>query len=130
MPNLYCTSPFNWSEAHCAGEKMKLASRTITKKSHSQTPTKTNNRNSNQGPPRQPGTPRPGSQLHGPRKEQQKPEISRRNYSRHTRAHIEQPDSAPIYGSLFFSCVCLMASVARSVNCLGQKNRKKLYRSI
>ena len=31
---------------------------------------------------------------------------------------------------LFFSCVCLMASMARSVNCLGQKNREKLYRSI
>ena len=30
---------------------------------------------------------------------------------------------------LFFSCVCLLASMARSVNCLGQKNREKLYRS-
>ena len=31
---------------------------------------------------------------------------------------------------LFFSCVCLLASMARSVNCLVQKKRKKLYRSI
>ena len=30
----------------------------------------------------------------------------------------------------FFSCVCLLASMARSVNCLIQKKRKKLYRSI
>ena len=34
------------------------------------------------------------------------------------------------WNPLFFSCVCLMASMARSVNCLGQKNREKLYRSI
>ena len=27
----------------------------------------------------------------------------------------------------FFSCVCLMASMARSVNCLGQKNAVQVH---
>ena len=51
-------------------------------------------------PPRQPGTPRPGSQLHEPRKEQQTPETSRRYYSRRLSAHWGLPDNALIYGSL------------------------------
>ena len=29
----------------------------------------------------------------------------------------------------FFSCVCLMASMARSVNCLGQKNAVQVFRT-
>ena len=27
----HCTGPFNWGEAHCAGEKVKQTSRTINK---------------------------------------------------------------------------------------------------
>ena len=73
MFKLCCTGPFNWGEALCAGEKVKQG-RTITRKSHKTQ----NNKQQEPGrsPPRQPGTPRPGSQLHEPRKEKQPHETS------------------------------------------------------
>ena len=37
---LFCTGPFNWGEAHFAGEKVKQTRRTIKKKSHEKHPTK------------------------------------------------------------------------------------------
>ena len=74
--NLYtlcCTGPFNWGDAHCAGEKVKQTNRTISKEVSKLTTKQTKNKQQQPGrsPPRQPGTPQPGSQLHEPRKEQQ-----------------------------------------------------------
>ena len=40
LPTVYCAGPFNWSDAHCAGEKVKEASRTIKRKSYKQQPTR------------------------------------------------------------------------------------------
>ena len=61
-----CTGPFNWGEAHCAGEKVKrkigpFQWKSLWIKSNSKT-------TKGRGPPRQPGTPRPGSQVHGPKR--------------------------------------------------------------
>ena len=61
-----CTGPFNWGEAHCAGEKVKrkvgpFKWKSLCIKPNSKTTT------TGRGPPRQPGTPRPGSQVHGPK---------------------------------------------------------------
>ena len=52
-----------WGRAHCAGENVKLQTGPLLQKSLH----KTSNQQTGHGPPRQPGTPRPGSQVHGPR---------------------------------------------------------------
>ena len=55
-----CTGPFNWGEAHCAGEKVKRKIGPFLRKSlKNQTRTRTQQKG--RSPPRQPGTPRPGS---------------------------------------------------------------------
>ena len=62
-----CTGPFNWGEAHCAGEKVKRKIGPFLRKSlKNQTRTRTQQKG--RSPPRQPGTPRPGSQVHGPKR--------------------------------------------------------------
>ena len=62
-----CTGPFNWGEAHCAGEKVKRKIGPFLWKSlKNQTRTRTQQKG--RSPPRQPGTPRPGSQVHGPKR--------------------------------------------------------------
>ena len=65
LVKLCCTGPFNWGKALCAGEKVNQG-RTITRKSHKQHSHRTQGaaRHGNQEP-------RPGFQLHKPRKEQQ-----------------------------------------------------------
>ena len=64
-----CTGPFNWGEAHCAGEKVKRKIGPFLWKSlKNQTRTRTQQKG--RSPPRQPGTPWPGSQVHGPTKKQ------------------------------------------------------------
>ena len=68
---LCCTGSFNWGEAHFAGEKVKQTRRTIKKKSHKNIQPNNKKQQPGRSPPRQPGTPRPGSQLHEPEKEQQ-----------------------------------------------------------
>ena len=60
-----CTGPFNWGEAHCAGEKVKRKIGPFQWKSLWIKPNSKTTKG--RGPPRQPGTPRPGSQVHGPR---------------------------------------------------------------
>ena len=60
-----CTGPFNWGEAHCAGENVKRRIGPFLQKSLKHQP-KTNQQQNGHSPPRQPGTPRPGSQVHGP----------------------------------------------------------------
>ena len=61
-----CTGPFNWSEAHCAGEKVKRKIGPFQWKSLWIKPNSKTTKG--RGPPRQPGTPRPGSQVHGPKR--------------------------------------------------------------
>ena len=64
-----CTGPFNWGEAHCAGEKVKRKIGPFLRKSlWNQTRTRTQQQG--RSPPRQPGTPWPGSQVHGPTRKQ------------------------------------------------------------
>ena len=64
-----CTGPFNWGEAHCAGEKVKRKIGPFLRKSlKNQTRTRTQQKG--RSPPRQPGTPWPGSQVHGPTRKQ------------------------------------------------------------
>ena len=64
-----CTGPFNWGEAHCAGEKVKRKIGPLLRKSlKNQTRTRTQQKG--RSPPRQPGTPWPGSQVHGPTRKQ------------------------------------------------------------
>ena len=47
---------------------------------------------------------------------------------RMTQIHREQATGVePNTIRFFFSCVCLMASMARSVNCLGQKNAVQVH---
>ena len=60
-----CTGPFNWGEAHCAGEKVKRKIGPFLRKSL-ENKTRTRTQQKGRSPPRQPGTPRPGSQVHGP----------------------------------------------------------------
>ena len=102
--NLYtqcCTGPFNWGEAHCAGEKVKHTSRTFKKKSHKDNQTNNKQQQPGRSPPRQPGTPRPGSQLHEPRKEQQTTrDFTMRQIKVRLNVHWSLPDNALIYGSL------------------------------
>ena len=76
-----CTGPFNWGEAHCAGEKVKRKIGPFLRKSlKNQTRTRTQQKG--RSPPRQPGTPWPGSQVHGPtRKQHNKQETSPTNLS-------------------------------------------------
>ena len=61
-----CTGPFNWGEAHCAGEKVKRKIEPFQWKSLWIKPNSKTTKG--RGPPRQPGTPRPGSQVHGPKR--------------------------------------------------------------
>ena len=61
-----CTGPFNWGEAHCAGEKVKRKIGPFQWKSLWIKPNSKTTKG--RGPPRQPGTPRPGSQVHGPKR--------------------------------------------------------------
>ena len=61
-----CTGPFNWGEAHCAGEKVKRKIGPFQWKSLCIKPNSKTTKG--RGPPRQPGTPRPGSQVHGPKR--------------------------------------------------------------
>ena len=61
-----CTGPFNWGEAHCAGENVKRRTGPFLRKSQ-KNQTRTTTRQKGRSPPRQPGTPRPGSQVHGPK---------------------------------------------------------------
>ena len=64
-----CTGPFNWGEAHCAGEKVKRKIGPFLRKSlKNQTRKRTQQKG--RSPPRQPGTPWPGSQVHGPTRKQ------------------------------------------------------------
>ena len=62
----HCTGPFNWGEAHCAGEKVKRKKGPFQWKSLWIKPNRKTTKG--RGPPRQPGTPRPGSQVHGPKR--------------------------------------------------------------
>ena len=65
--------PFNWGGAHCAGEIVKQTERTIpTEVSKSTKKNKTAKQQNGHSPPRQPGTPRPRSQVHGPRSKRPK----------------------------------------------------------
>ncbi len=66
-----CTGPFNWGAAHCAGENVKRRTGPFLQKSLKHQP-KTNQQQNGHSPPRQPGTPRPGSQVHGPGSKQPK----------------------------------------------------------
>ena len=61
-----CTGPFNWGEAHCAGENVKRRTGPFLRKSL-KNQTRTTTQQKGRSPPRQPGTPRPGSQVHGPK---------------------------------------------------------------
>ena len=54
--------------------------------------------------------------------------LARDCWQEHQKPQVEQSYNGST--TSFFSCVCLMASMARSVNCLIQKKREKLYRSI
>ena len=60
-----CTGPFNWGGAHCAGEKVKRKIGQFQRKSL--WTKQEQNTAKGRSPPRQPGTPRPGSQVHGPK---------------------------------------------------------------
>ena len=60
-----CTGPFNWSEAHCASEVKRRTGPFLRKSLKNQTRTTTQQKG--RSPPRQSGTPRPGSQVHGPK---------------------------------------------------------------
>ena len=61
-----CTGPFNWGGAHCAGENVKRRTGPFLRKSL-KNQTRTTTQQKGRSPPRQPGTPRPGSRVHGPR---------------------------------------------------------------
>ena len=66
-----CTGPFNWGGAHCAGENVKRRTGPFLRKSLNNQ-TRTTTQQKGRSPPRQPGTPRPGYQVHGPRRKQPK----------------------------------------------------------
>ena len=66
-----CTGLFNWGGAHCTGENVKQRTGPFLQKSLEKQ-TQTNQQQNGHSPPRQPGTPRPGSQVHGPRSNKQR----------------------------------------------------------
>ena len=61
-----CTGPFNWGEAHCAGENVKRRTGPFLRKSP-KNQKQEQQHDKGRSRPRQPGTPRPGSQVHGPK---------------------------------------------------------------
>ena len=63
-----CTGPFNWGEAHCAGEKVKRKIGPFQWKSLWIKPNSKTTKG--RGPPRQPGTPRPAPRCTGQRGKQ------------------------------------------------------------
>ena len=110
-----CTGPFNWGEAHCAGEKVKLQNRTNADRSLVAKEQK--QQQTGRSPPRQPGTPRPGSQY------------ARSNPLRQSELRASKTDFCDFCTTAFALTTCFAADVfaqplgetsllARSLACL------------